>query len=941
MPLNIWNGSSWKPFKKIKIHDGITWNDAKRIFIYDGNAWKPVTEVTPINTVLPVISPQLDNYLWGAQETMSVSNGTWDNSPTSYKYQWQKSPFSFSGYNWSDIEGQTTASLFLNENEWDSSRSLKYVGYAIRCKVTATNSYGDNKTPIYTLPSSPVVPQKLTTLTATVVENGVIKLDWVKPVGANNFYLQYQGLPDTPFTEVASLGDINTYTFDTGNAGGSIGIYMSPKNTSNASGMELTGLGKNSSVMDLKPNKPTVTTTMTGESITGATLNWSLNLIQPTSWIIYNNGVSYAGSFMNGGANATSYTIQEFGSGGTSFGSFTITINGTAPRFNETSWSSTPGLTINYPAAPKPVNTVAPTVSTTNGRTFAATTGTWTNSGSIYSYIYEWFADGSPIDNVFIYESDTINLYDTTAYDNKAITCTVQCLLTDLTMTTAAASSNSAQSLPKAPTVIAPTWAGGSPVVSGSERGWSVSSVGTWNNTPTSYSYQWEYFNVPGYYWSNAGTGSSITTPSGNDGKAYRCIVTASNSAGSATATSNTVYPSAPAPVGSWGACTQYNNGTDYGYDCSGTVKMTWSRPIYGYRERYYLDGVATSTYRDCTGSPTYGDKVYQGTSYWTWQSADCGYVAPIAIEYYVGYSWCNANSGAYISAPSADGPYTASSMPTDVLTGSSNSREKIVYRSTYAAALAAVAQAACAVVAFTPPHFPPFFPPFFPPHFPPFFPPFFPPHFPPFFPPYFGGYPGFAGDTFTPPHFPPFFPPHFPPFFPPYFGGGGGGGCIAASTLISTPSGLVPAEEILVGDIVHSVRFNELSTDETAYTLDAWTSETMTPVEMLNTVVTSARAIKTVSSLININGDKYSEEHHILVDDGSVKRFAVAGDVQIGWKVLKRTGESIENLSWVDVTQKEEIQENATVYLFDTEEQDVLFTENMLTHNIKSSVVL
>jgi hypothetical protein len=763
MPLNIWNGSSWNPFKKIKLHDGITWNDAKRIFIYDGTTWKPVTEVTPINKVLPIISLQPDNYLYGAQETISVSTGTWDNSPTSYRYQWQKAPYSGSSLNWSDINGKTENSLFLNEDEWNSSRTLKYVGYVVRCKVTATNQYGDNREPVYTLPTPIIAPQKLTNLTVTVVENGVVKIDWVKPIGANDFYLQYQG-PEVSFTQVPSLGDVNTYTFDTGNADGTIGLLINPLNTSNVSGMTVTGYGKNGSVNDLKPNKPSVTTTMTGANMSGATLNWSLNLIQPTSWIIYNNGVSYAGSFMNGGPNVTSYTIQEVGVGGASFGSFTITINGTAPRFDETSWSSSPGLAINYPAVPKPVNTVAPTVSTSNGRVFSATTGTWTNTSSIYSYLYEWFADGSPIDNIFIYESDTINLYDTTAYDNKAISCTVQLLLTDLTLTTPVASSNSAQSVVKPPTVIAPTWAGGSPVISGSNRDWSVSSVGTWNNNPTSYSYQWQY-NDQGSVWINIGTGSSITTPSYLDGFSIKCIVTASNSAGSATATSNSRVPSAPAPVATWGACTQYNNGTDYGYDCTGTTKMTWSRPIYGYREQYYLNGVAQGIYRDCTGSPTYGDKTYQATVYWTWNSADCGYVEPIAIEYYIGTSWCNANSGAYISAPSAAGPYTASSMPADVLTGASNSREKIVYRSTYAAALAAAAQAACATVAFSPPHFPPFFPPYFGgfPYFaftPPHFPPFFPPHFPPFFPPFF------------PPHFPPFFPPHFPPFFPPYFSG-------------------------------------------------------------------------------------------------------------------------------------------------------------------------
>jgi hypothetical protein len=789
MPLNIWNGSSWNPFKKIKIHNGVTWNDAQRIFIYDGTTWKPVTEVTPINKVLPTISLQPDNYLYGAQETISVSTGTWDNSPTSYKYQWQKAPYSGSSLNWSDITGKTENSLFLNEDEWDSSRTLKYVGYVLRCKVTATNQYGDNREPVYTLPTPIVAPQKLTNLTVTVVENGVVKLDWVKPVGANDFYLQYQG-PEVTFTEVPSLGDVNTYTFDTGNADGTIGLLVNPKNTSNVSGMTITGYGKNGVVNDLKPNKPTVTATM--ESFFwGGRISWSTNLIQQTDWVVYNNGQFYASAFMSGGASATSLDIQQFGEGGTTFGSFTVTVTGTAPRFDETSWSSSPGLTISYPVNPLPVNQVAPTVSTSNGRIFSATTGTWSNTSSISMYLYEWFADGVAINDFAIYESDTMNLYDTTAYDNKSITCSVYVLTTDLRTTSATMSSNSAQSIPKPPTVIAPTWAGGSPVISGSNRDWSVSSVGTWNNNPTSYSYQWQY-NDQGSVWINIGNDSSITTPSYLDGFSIKCIVTASNSAGSATATSNSRVPSAPAPVESWGPCTQYNNGTDYGYDCSGTTKMTWSRPIYGYREQYYLNGVAQSTYRDCTGSPTYGDKTYQATVYWTWNSADCGYVEPIAVEYYRGTSSCDVQNGTYVSAPAVDGPYTAAAIPANVYTTGGRLSTYTVYAATAAEALAAAANGACATVAFSPPHFPPFFPPyfsgypyfaftpphfppFFPPHFPPFFPPFFPPHFPPFFPPhfppffppYFSGYPYFA---FTPPHFPPFFPPHFA-VSPPRFG--------------------------------------------------------------------------------------------------------------------------------------------------------------------------
>jgi hypothetical protein len=444
MPLNIFDGSSWNPLKKIQIHDGLTWNESKAAYIWDGLEWKSLLDLKPKNTELPILSLQGDSFFYAAQETVSVSNGIWENSPTSFKYQWQKSAYTPSAYNWSNIVDKTSSTLFLDEDEWNSIRSLKYVGYVVRCKVTATNDAGDNEEDVYTLPSPVIAPERLSVLSATVVENGVIKLDWVKPIGANNFYLQYQG-PEVPFTEVSSLGDVNTYTFDTGSAGGSIGILVNPINSSNVSGINLSGLGKNASVQDIKPNKPSVTASLASSS-TGGTFSWSLNLIQPTEWIIYNNGELYTSSYLSGlGASATSYEIDRIGVGGTTYGSFTITVNGTAPRFTNTSWSSFPPLSITYPSIPLPVNQVAPTVSGT-GRSFTSTNGTWSNSDSIYSYIHEWYADGV---NIPFGIGSSLNLGDTTQYDNKSITSSVYVLTTDLNTTSKTYSSNSVASTTK------------------------------------------------------------------------------------------------------------------------------------------------------------------------------------------------------------------------------------------------------------------------------------------------------------------------------------------------------------------------------------------------------------------------------------------------------------------------------------------------------------
>jgi hypothetical protein len=162
------------------------------------------------------------------------------------------------------------------------------------------------------------------------------------------------------------------------------------------------------------------------------------------------------------------------------------------------------------------------------------------------------------------------------------------------------------------------------------------------------------------------------------------------------------------------------------------------------------------------------------------------------------------------------------------------------------------------------------------------------------------------------------------------------GGGCIVGSTLISTPKGFVKAEDLKVGDVVHSVRFEELSTDETAYSLLTWVSMSMTPVEMVETTVRALVVKKSVDAYISINGDLFSAEHNILVESNGKYSFAQAGDVGIGDRVLKRTGNSLNDLVWTMVLSNDVVFDSATVYLFDTEDQDVLFTKGMLTHNRK-----
>lgn len=159
---------------------------------------------------------------------------------------------------------------------------------------------------------------------------------------------------------------------------------------------------------------------------------------------------------------------------------------------------------------------------------------------------------------------------------------------------------------------------------------------------------------------------------------------------------------------------------------------------------------------------------------------------------------------------------------------------------------------------------------------------------------------------------------------------------CLVGKTLISTPNGLVKAEDIKVGDLVNSVRFAELSTNETVDTIDLWNSRSLTPVYTTNSVVKKVAIKEEVDFYLNLNGDYMTPEHRVLVKADGKYQFMEAGDIHIGYEVLKKVGPGLKDLQWTPVVINDIVEEKAMVYLFDTEEDDVIFTENMLTHNIK-----
>ena len=127
MTNKIWDSSSWKEYKNLRVYNGSAWKDAAKGWLYNGTAWKQFYPEYPVNTSAPTISGSSTQ-----GNILSVTNGSWRGFPndkafsyTSTAYQWLR--------NGSDISGATG-------NQY--ATVVADVGSAISCRVTASNGRG-------------------------------------------------------------------------------------------------------------------------------------------------------------------------------------------------------------------------------------------------------------------------------------------------------------------------------------------------------------------------------------------------------------------------------------------------------------------------------------------------------------------------------------------------------------------------------------------------------------------------------------------------------------------------------------------------------------------------------------------------------------------------------------------------------------------------------
>lgn len=174
----------------------------------------------PGNTALPVVTPTAP----AAGQTVTTTNGSWTNSPSSFTYIWQTvDPNTLAATN---IGGATAQTYDITDAE---------TGFLLRCKVTAVNASGSstaNSDPTDVVaPRPPAVPTN-TVLpaapTGTTTVGSTLTAQTGTWTGSPSFTYQWQRV--TTLTEDIAGETAGTYTLATADLGALIQVVVTGSN---------------------------------------------------------------------------------------------------------------------------------------------------------------------------------------------------------------------------------------------------------------------------------------------------------------------------------------------------------------------------------------------------------------------------------------------------------------------------------------------------------------------------------------------------------------------------------------------------------------------------------------------------------------------------------------------------------------------------------------
>jgi hypothetical protein len=478
------------------------------------SAYASGLEVAPWNTSTPTISGQP---MQG--QTLSASTGSWGNDPTSYAYQWQDCTSS----GCSNIGGATGSSYALQSSD---------VGDTADVVVTASNASGSataTSPPTATVASpTPAAPVNTLppTISGTAAQGQTLSAStgtWAN--SPTSYAYQWQDCTSSGCTNISGATG-SSYVLQASDVGDTIDVVVMASNSggsSPATSLQTAAVAAAPLSPPSNTSPPAISGTPTqGNTLTTSTGTWTNS---PTSYAYQWQRCVTTGCTSIGGATNSSYKLQSSDVGAS------IEVSVTASNAGGSA-SATSVQTATVAPLP-PSNTALPAISgtPTQGNALTASTGTWTNSPT--SYAYQWQrCTSSGCSNISGATSGSYTLQSSDIGD------TIDAIVT-ASNSGGSGSATSAKTATVAASTSSPPSNTSLPTISGTPtQGNTLSaSNGSWSNSPTSYTYQWQLCITSCINISGA-TNSTYVLASSDVGDTIDVVVTASNSGGSGSATS-------------------------------------------------------------------------------------------------------------------------------------------------------------------------------------------------------------------------------------------------------------------------------------------------------------------------------------------------------------------------------------------------------------------
>lgn len=492
------------------------WSTAVSFSTITDPAYKPTNASAPLITVSSPTT--VTTAVVGA--TLSASTGAWTSTPavSSYSYQWQRSVDG--GTVWSNLERATSSTYVVVDSDF---------GFKLRVNVTAVNTNGSTVASSSSTDAiTTVVNLQIPVVRGTLVVGQILTATQGTWYSANTLSYSYQWQSSSNNSSWSNITDetSGTYTLVSGDVTKYIRVQVTAR--SNLGSTVATSSVRGTVGALLNTVLPTISgVARVTETLTATSGTW-LNSPGSYSYRWEESTDSLLWDSISGATTSTfSLTSSQAGKYIRVQVKGIKTISGT--DYSEVVYSAgttaVTGLVI--------TNTLAPVVSGswTVGTSISTTSGTWSTSGT-YTYKWQRSTDASSWSDI---SGATSSTYTLTSDDSGKF---VRSVVTATSSTGAGTAYSASTRKVGAPynTVV--------PVVSGTVRVGATQTTtdGTWSNSPTSITYQWQT-SSNGILWSNIGSATSATyAPTfAQANLQIRVQISAVNAVDTATVTSNVV----------------------------------------------------------------------------------------------------------------------------------------------------------------------------------------------------------------------------------------------------------------------------------------------------------------------------------------------------------------------------------------------------------------